>query len=88
VEKPSKPKTSLRGTGIYIFDPIAFDFIRRTPPSPPRQEIEITDTLRLIAREHRFYAAYLEGINVNINTLSDYLAAVRCLRKHKLPAEK
>jgi len=76
VEKPKKPISNLRGIGIYIFDPIIFDFIKQTPISPKSNEIEITDTIRLVAQAGRAYCAWLKGINININTYSDLLHAI------------
>lgn len=41
-EKPSKPKSNLVATGLYIYDRKVFQFIRNCKPSS-RGEIEITD---------------------------------------------
>ena len=45
IEKPVKPKSNLRGTGVYLFDSIVFEFIEKTPISKKRNEKEITDTM-------------------------------------------
>jgi dTDP-glucose pyrophosphorylase len=82
IEKPSDPISRLRGIGIYLFHPVAFEFIRKTPISPKRNEKEITDTIQLIAREGRAYGALIEGVNLNINTLMDLLRATKILLKH------
>ena len=82
-EKPLNPATSIRGTGIYLFDPIVFDYIDRTPRLPPRQEVEITNTLNLMAKDGRAFAEYLNGVNFNVNTSDDYSAASMYLFRHR-----
>ncbi|SDX16782.1 glucose-1-phosphate thymidylyltransferase [Marininema mesophilum] len=42
VEKPTYPKSSMCVTGIYMFDPQVFAFIRELEPSD-RGELEVTD---------------------------------------------
>lgn len=41
-EKPKTPKSNFAATGLYIYDNLVFDYIRKCQPSS-RQEIEITD---------------------------------------------
>ncbi len=74
-EKPSNPSSNLRGTGVYIFSPEIFKYIRKTPFSKKRNEIEITDTINLVAKERKAYFELLDGINININTLEDLFKA-------------
>ncbi|MEM2701732.1 MAG: sugar phosphate nucleotidyltransferase [Candidatus Bathyarchaeia archaeon] len=52
LEKPSLGETlsGLVNAGIYMFSTGIFDFIKRTEPSQ-RGELEITDSIRLIAKE-------------------------------------
>lgn len=47
IEKPKKPPTNLANAGIYVFTPLIFDAIRRTPLSV-RNEYEITDSLQML----------------------------------------
>lgn len=77
VEKEIHPRAAFRGCGIYVFDPIVFDYIARTKPSPLRGEVEITDTIRLIISEHphRVFGTLINGVNININTLEDLIQA-------------
>jgi dTDP-glucose pyrophosphorylase len=82
-EKPTIPKSDLRGCGVYVFDPIVFEFIKRTPISPLRNEKEITNTLRLIAQEGKFYGTLINGINVNVNTFNDLMNAIKLLLNTK-----
>jgi len=80
-EKPLAPKSNLRGIGVYLFDPKVFDFIEMTPTSSKRNEKEITDTIGLIAKEGRAYAALINGMNINVNTSSDLMVATKLLLK-------
>lgn len=75
VEKPRRPTSSLRGTGIYLFRPEIFEAIAETPVTPVRHEREITETIRRLAREGKAYAEFIRGINLNINTFDDLLLA-------------
>jgi dTDP-glucose pyrophosphorylase len=75
IEKPKNPKSKLRGIGTYIFDPVVFDYIERTPTGPPRGEKEITNTLRLMSKTGKVYAKPIGGIEININTLADLVKA-------------
>ena len=74
-EKPEKPFSSLRGCGLYIFDPEIFEFVRKTPILPPRNEVELTNTIGLVAKEGRAYGGLINGINVNVNTPEDLFRA-------------
>lgn len=75
VEKPRRPTSSLRGTGIYLFRPAIFEAIEETPITPVRHEREITETIRRLARRGQAYAEFIRGINLNINTFDDLLLA-------------
>jgi dTDP-glucose pyrophosphorylase len=78
-EKPTHPTSQVRGCGIYICDPNLFDFIAKTPFSPPRNEKEITNTIKLVAQEHCAYGSFIDGVNININKVSDLLEAMHLL---------
>lgn len=47
VEKPQNAPNDLCGMGTYYFTPRIFEYIRRTPPSARRNEVEITDAIQL-----------------------------------------
>lgn len=84
IEKPENVNSNIRGCGIYVFDPKVFDYIEKTPKTPPKNEVEITNTIRLIAKEGLAYGAYINGINLNINTTSDLYSALKLvLEKNK-----
>lgn len=51
IEKPINPKYNYRGTGVYIFDPIMYEIIKKTPISPLRNEREITDAIKNAAKK-------------------------------------
>jgi len=46
VEKPKRPATNLKGTGLYGLGPGIFDAISRTERSPLRGEYELTDAIQ------------------------------------------
>lgn len=52
VEKPSEPLSPWKPCGLYFFGPRIFDALRRTPISPLRNELEITDAIQTLADIH------------------------------------
>jgi NDP-sugar pyrophosphorylase family protein len=48
IEKPRHPQTNLKGCGIYLFDPVVFDAVRRTPRTAARDEYEITESIQIM----------------------------------------
>jgi dTDP-glucose pyrophosphorylase len=88
IEKPLIPKSNLRGIGVYLFDPLVFDYIEMTPVSTKRNEKEITDTIGLVSKEGRAYAALINGSNINVNTSFDLTAATKLLLKTQNPRNK
>jgi dTDP-glucose pyrophosphorylase len=78
-EKPSAPKTNIRGCGVYVFDPNVYDYIEETPLSPPRNEREITNTIRTLADKGLAYGAFIDGVNINVNTSKDLIEATKLL---------
>jgi dTDP-glucose pyrophosphorylase len=83
IEKPESPISNIRGTGIYVFSPEIFEFIKMTPLSPPRNEVEITNTIKLVAQKGRAYAEFINGVNININTPEDLLRAWIIIRRFR-----
>ncbi len=79
IEKPKRPKSNLRGCGIYLFKPQIFNFIRKTKKSSSSKKKEITDTINLVAQNKKAYAWHLKGINININTPQDLEKATKYL---------
>jgi dTDP-glucose pyrophosphorylase len=83
IEKPESPISNIRGTGIYVFSPKIFEFIKKTKPSPPRDEVEITNTIKLVAQEGLAYGEFIQGKNINVNTPDDLLKAWIIMKNFK-----
>jgi dTDP-glucose pyrophosphorylase len=47
IEKPSHPRSNLKGVGVYVFNTAIFDAIKRTPRTAMRNEYEITHSIQL-----------------------------------------
>jgi dTDP-glucose pyrophosphorylase len=48
IEKPRHTTNRLKGVGLYLFDPVIFDAIRRTPRTALRDEYELTDAIQVM----------------------------------------
>jgi len=74
IEKPrlEEAPSNLAVAGRYIFTPDIFDFIRKTPKGK-NGEIQLTDAIRLMTREHAFFAYRFEGKRYDIGNKLDYL---------------
>lgn len=75
IEKPQKPHSKFRGTGLYLFQPEIFSYIKKTPLSTKTGKREITDTINLIAKEGKASFWLFKGVNININTQEDLVKA-------------
>lgn len=75
VEKPKDPPSNLRGCGIYLFQNVIYDYIKRTPVSNIRNEVEITDVVNLVAKTGSAFGEFIDGFNININSYLDLLIA-------------
>lgn len=72
IEKPTTVTNKYLGCGTYIFSPLVFDYIRKTPPSPRTHRIELTDVINNLARQEKnVYAFFLEGDYINVNSVED-----------------
>ena len=73
VEKPVDVSdlSDLMGLGIYVASADIFDYIRKTPVSSLRNEVEFTNTLNLLAGDLRTAVFPLNGRYLNINTRTD-----------------
>ena len=60
LEKPKNPPNNYAVTGLYIYDPTVFDFIKRIEPSG-RGELEITDVNNYFAKNGTLTWRELEG---------------------------
>ena len=57
---------------IGYFVPI-YKYIEKTPTSPIRNKIEITDAIDSVAKEGRDYGEFIDGLNMNVNSYDDLL---------------
>lgn len=74
IEKPQYPPTSLKGCGLYLFDPRFFDAVRRTPRTAMRDEYEITDAIQIFIDDgHRVRAARVIRDDLNLSFPADLL---------------
>jgi dTDP-glucose pyrophosphorylase len=74
IEKPQYPTTSLKGCGLYLFDPRFFDAVRRTPRTAMRDEYEITDAIQIFIDDgHRVKAARVIEDDLNLSYPPDLL---------------
>lgn len=75
VEKPRRPRTDLKGCGLYFFDVAIFDAIRRTPRTAMRDEYEITDSIQIFIDDGwRVEAAEVVKEDLNLSFPTDLLA--------------
>jgi dTDP-glucose pyrophosphorylase len=72
VEKPRHIMGDLKGCGIYYFEPVIFDAIRRTPRTAMRDQYEIADSIQILI-DDGFTVCPAEVIEwyKHINSLSD-----------------
>jgi len=74
IEKPRYMMCDRKGCGIYLFDPIIFDAIRRTPRTAMRDEYEITTSVqKLIDDGYPVYDSEVIALDMNITTLDNLL---------------
>jgi dTDP-glucose pyrophosphorylase len=74
IEKPQHPRTNLKGCGLYLFDPVFFDAVRRTPRTAMRDEYEITDAIQIFLEDgNRVKAARVVRDDLNLSYPSDLL---------------
>lgn len=86
VEKPATVLSDLKPCGIYFFKKEIHAVIEATPPSPLRNEIEITDAIaRMIASGNTVATALTIGHDVNITFEKNFLEAnARYLQAHNV----
>ncbi|MBX9788810.1 MAG: NTP transferase domain-containing protein [Pirellulales bacterium] len=74
VEKPRHPPTRLKGVGAYLFTPVIFDAVRRTPRTAMRDEYEITDSIQILINDgYRVRIAQCVDGDVNLTVPADLL---------------
>jgi len=88
IEKPENPETNLLGVGTYFLNKKVFDYIRKTPPSELRKEIEITDVLSNMAKHEKVFSCILSGQYLNVNNADDLNQANYLIREKKFSQYK
>jgi glucose-1-phosphate thymidylyltransferase len=73
-EKPREPKSSYAVTGIYFYDSLVFDFIRRLEPSD-RGELEISDVNNMYLEQGQLEWSLLDGWWTDAGTFDSLLRA-------------
>jgi len=81
-EKPSKPKSNLVITGLYLFDADIFSKIKTLQPSS-RGELEITDVNNLYIQEGRLSYAFVNGFWSDAGTFETLLKSAEWAAKQK-----
>jgi UTP--glucose-1-phosphate uridylyltransferase len=74
IEKPSPDKTpsKLAIASRYIFTPEIFDFLDKTKPGI-NNEIQLTDAMRAMVKEHAMYGLKFEGKRYDIGNKLDFI---------------
>ena len=72
--KPDKAPSNLAITGRYVLPPEIFDCLARTKPGSGN-EIQLTDALRILAKERGLWALIYEGISYDAGDKLGFLKA-------------
>jgi glucose-1-phosphate thymidylyltransferase len=84
IEKPKAPPSLLKGVGVYLFSPVIFDAIRRTPRSALRNEYELTDSIQVLIEDgRRVRASQCVEHDMNVTFPGDLLAANLWVLEHE-----
>lgn len=76
VEKPKELTNDLCGMGCYFFNARLFEYIKKTPASSLRNEVEITDVIqRMIDSREEISPLFFNGDYLNITSAEDIAAA-------------
>ena len=86
VEKPppgTKP-TYLNSSGLFVFDPIIFNYLDRLEPSP-RGEYELPDAINAMAADGiAIYPYHLQGFWKDVGTVEDLKVATELIEDEEL----
>ncbi|MCF6149883.1 MAG: NTP transferase domain-containing protein [Candidatus Kuenenia sp.] len=84
VEKPKLLPNKLCGMGYYFLDHDVFDYIIKTPTSPLRNEIEITDVLQKMIEDGKILKPFtFTGDYLNLTFPEDYNRALEIFKDEK-----
>lgn len=73
-EKPKKPFSNIGIAGIYVFENDIYKAIEKTKPVHTN-ELEITTSINILARDKKVVPYFIKNPRVNINTPRDVLRA-------------
>lgn len=73
--KPEEAPSDIAIMGRYVLTPAIFDMIDKTKPGV-NNEIQITDSLRLLLNKETIYACLFEGKRYDIGSKMDYLKTI------------
>jgi len=80
IEKPKRLPNNLCGMGFYFFNKKVFSYVKKTPPSPLRNEIEITDVIqKMIDSGLVITPVFFRGSYINIGNQDDLAVAEKIL---------
>lgn len=88
-EKPIKPKTNLAIMPVYIFEPIIFDYLKKTKPKK-LNEIQLTDAiLQMVKDGLKVYAINLTNkmIQMDIGNPESYWDSLKISREFALSGD-
>lgn len=81
VEKPKVIINNLCGMGMYLFNRRVFNYIKKTPPSSLRNEVEITDVIEnMIEGGEKISPAFFNGQYLNLTHPEDIQKAEKLLQ--------
>ena len=74
IEKPSveESPSNLAIASRYVFTPEIFDYLKRVQPGK-NNEIQLTDAMHLMLRDHYMYGLRFDGIRYDIGNKLDFL---------------
>jgi glucose-1-phosphate thymidylyltransferase len=82
-EKPTKPKSPLAVTGLYLYDNQCFELIKQLKPSA-RGELEITDLSKKYLEKQQLKATILNKEWVDAGTFESLFYAASLVRSRRL----
>jgi len=86
VEKPDErdAPSDLGCMGVYIFNPVIFDAIRKTKPGY-KKEFQLTDSIKILVEEgFKVLFSQIDGEHIDVGTLEDYRKANKYLLSKSL----
>jgi glucose-1-phosphate thymidylyltransferase len=82
-EKPSKPKSNLAATGLYLYDTHCFEMIKSLKPSE-RGELEITDLSKAYLSKGNLTATVLQDDWIDAGTFESLFRAAELVRERRV----